>query len=108
MATVRLCMAEAVPIIPSGCKSLAPTGLLERRRLIMAHKSIDDLRKELGLPIKARGRTSEDHVMLHLAFRMKRDDAKRLLLKCEEWNTSESLFARQAIVEKLDRGEKDR
>lgn len=72
----------------------------------MGHKSIDDLRGELGLPARARGRISEDHVMLHLAFRMKRDDAKQLLLKCAEWNTSESLFARQAILEKLDRCEK--
>lgn len=69
----------------------------------MGAKSINDLREELGLPAKGPARTSEGYVLLHLGFRMKRDDAKRLLLKCEELNTSESLFARQAILEKLEK-----
>ena len=67
----------------------------------MAHKSIDDLRSEMGLARKSRMRPSEDHVSLHLAFILGEEDARKLLLKCEELGTSESLFARQAILEKL-------
>ena len=67
----------------------------------MAQKSIDDLREEMGLSRKSRKRSSNNYVSLHLAFRLREEEAKKLLLKCEELGTSESLFARQAILEKL-------
>ena len=69
----------------------------------MPVSSIDDLRTELGLPKRGRKYPDENYVSLHLAFRISREDAKRLLLKCEELGTSESLFARQAILERLER-----
>lgn len=67
----------------------------------MPQSSIDDLRQELGLPKKGRKYPDEHYVSLHLAFRISKDDAKLLLLECEKLGTSESLYARQAILEKL-------
>jgi len=72
----------------------------------MAHKSIDDLREEMGLARKRGKKPSENYVALHLAFRLSEEDARKLLLKCEELGTSESLFARQAILEKLKNSHK--
>lgn len=68
----------------------------------MKQKSIDDLREEMGLARLGRKRSSEDYVSIHLAFRLRQADARQLLLKCKELGLSESIFARQAILEKLD------
>jgi len=73
----------------------------------MPAKSIDDLRISMGLAPLSRKREATGYVLLHLAFRLKELDARMLLLECEKLEISESIFARQAILEKLKKENHD-
>ena len=67
----------------------------------MPSKSIDDLRISMGLAPLSRKRNAEGYFLLHLAFRLRESDARKLLLECERQQISESIFARQAILTRL-------
>ena len=64
-------------------------------------RTMDDMRRELCM--KSRSVEVPDDVSVKLSFRLPKKDAKRLILRSKEREISESLFARQAIIEKLDR-----
>jgi len=66
-------------------------------------KTMQQLRNELGVVSQGKAGLTENSVLFHLAFRMTEDDAKCFILRAAEIGTSESLYARKAILEKLNR-----
>ena len=64
-------------------------------------KTMQDIRNELGVVSQGKVASNENTVLFHLAFRMTETEAKRFILTCAELGTSESLFGRKAILEKL-------
>ena len=69
----------------------------------MSYKKLDELRQELGLAQKGtRADKGDSYTTIHLHFRLKTEDAKKLLIKCDELGTTESLFGRIAILKSLE------
>lgn len=69
-------------------------------------KTMQSLREELGVVSQGKVGTNENSVLFHLAFRMCEADAKIFILRAAELGTSESLYARKAILDRLSMEEK--
>ncbi len=67
----------------------------------MGYKTIKSLRAEMGLVSQGRAHKLGNWVSFHLAFNLSEEDAKTFIVMAVSLGTSESLFARQAILEKL-------
>jgi len=67
-------------------------------------KTMQSLRRELGIVSQGKVATNENSVLFHLAFRMTEDEAKRFILKAAGIGTSESLYARKVILDSLLEG----
>jgi len=65
-------------------------------------KTMQELREELGVVSQGKVGCTENSVLFHLAFRLTETEAKKYILTCAEIGTSESLYARKAILEKLE------
>ena len=65
-------------------------------------KTMQQLREELGVVSQGKVGATENSVLFHLAFRLTETEATKFILKAAEIGTSESLFARKAILEKLE------
>ena len=65
-------------------------------------KTMQDIRNELGVVSQGRVGCTENSILFHLAFRLTEIEAKKYILTCAEIGTSESLFARKAILDKLE------
>lgn len=63
-------------------------------------KRMQELRKELGITSQGNVR-NDDSVLFHLAFRLDTNTAKDFIIRASKDETSESLWARKAIIEKL-------
>lgn len=68
----------------------------------MVRKTMQQLRDEIGIVPQGKTRGGS-YVLFHLAFRMDEDTAKRFMKTAAREGLSESLWARQAILEKLDK-----
>lgn len=64
-------------------------------------KTMQSLRQELGIVSQGKVASTENSVLFHLAFRMTEGEAKRFILKAAKIGTSESLYARKAILDSL-------
>ena len=65
-------------------------------------KTMQSLREELGVVSQGKVASNDNSVLFHLAFRMSESEATKFILKAAELGTSESLYARKAILEKLE------
>ena len=65
-------------------------------------KTMQELRNELGIVSQGKVGITETSVLFHLAFRLNEFDAKRFILQAAELGTSESLYARKAILDRLN------
>ena len=65
-------------------------------------KTMQQIREELGVVSQGKVGAIENSVLFHLAFRLDETQAKAFILKAAELGTSESLFARKAILDKLE------
>ena len=61
-----------------------------------------DLRNELGVVSQGNVGCTENSVLFHLAFRLSESDAKKFILWAAELGTSESLYARKSILDRLN------
>lgn len=68
----------------------------------MVRKTMQSLREELGVVSQGKVGSNDNSVLFHLAFRMSESEAIKFILKAAELGTSESLFARKVILEKLE------
>ena len=64
-------------------------------------KTMQSLREELGVVSQGKVGRTENSVLFHLAFRLSETDAKNFILRAAELGTSESLYARKAILDRL-------
>ena len=69
-------------------------------------KTMQSLRDELGVVSQGRSRGIVTSVSFHLAFRLGENEAKKFILRASELGTSESLYARKAILDRLTMEEK--
>ena len=69
-------------------------------------KTMQSLRQELGIVSQGKVATNENSVLFHLAFRMSEDEAKSFILLAAELGTSESLYARKAILDSIRMGKR--
>ena len=68
----------------------------------MGYKKLDELRAELGLPQKGtKAKKGESYTTMHLNFRMRTEDAKKLLLLCDKNGMTEGMWARNLILKEL-------
>jgi len=67
---------------------------------------MQDLRNELGVVSQGKVGCTENSVLFHLAFRLSESDATKFILRAAELGTSESLYARKAILDRLNTEEK--
>lgn len=66
-------------------------------------RTLESLRQELGVtPPLGRSKGVPTYLM-HLAFRMNEHEAKSFILAAQKLGVSESLYARLAIMEKLEK-----
>jgi len=63
---------------------------------------MQSLRQELGVVSQGKVASNDNSVLFHLAFRMSEDEATRFILKAAELGTSESLYARKAVLKSLE------
>jgi hypothetical protein len=69
-------------------------------------KTMQSLRDELGVVSQGRSGATETSILFHLAFRLTEDEAKKFILKAAELGTSESIYARKAILDRLTKEDK--
>ncbi len=63
----------------------------------------EELREKLGITPQGQAARKSDTVLFHLAFRLDKKTAEKFIKTAAGYYQSESLYARQAIVEKLDK-----
>ena len=74
----------------------------------MCYKKLDELRKELGLAQKGtKAEKGESYTTIHLNFRLKTEDAKRLLLLCDAKGITEGIYGRNVILKAIAEEDRD-
>ena len=69
----------------------------------MPIKSINAVRRDMGLEEKTRGgRSKSNYVHIVLSFKLAENEVRRLLQATVDAGMSESLWARKIILERLD------
>ncbi len=69
----------------------------------MSKKTIEDLRKELGVTPPLGRSKGIPTFLLHLAFRLNEKEATAFIKAAQKMGVSESLYGRLAIMEKVER-----